>query len=146
EDAARADWMVVNTCAVTHDAEKSSRKLVRDLHAANAHAQITVTGCYAQLSPDDIQVLPGVARVVDNVSKDTLVETVTGEPFDIEPLQREPRAGASGRTRAFIKVQDGCDNACTFCITTVARGAGRSRGLAEVVAEVRELYAIGYQE
>jgi threonylcarbamoyladenosine tRNA methylthiotransferase MtaB len=106
-----------------------------------------VTGCHAQLSPDDVAVLPGVARVVGNLDKDALVEKVTGiavESFDREPLERDK--GASGRTRAFVKVQDGCDNACTFCVTTVARGAGRSRSVAEVVNEIRYLHALGYQE
>ncbi len=147
DDPALADWMVVNTCAVTHDATRSSRHLVRDLHRANEYAQITVTGCYTQLSPEDITVLPGVARLVGNLDKDTLVEKVTGVPvelFDREPLERD--TGASGRTRAFVKVQDGCDNACTFCVTTVARGAGRSRALPEVVDEIRYLHAMGYQE
>jgi threonylcarbamoyladenosine tRNA methylthiotransferase MtaB len=149
DDPALADRMVVNTCAVTHDATRSSRHLVRELHRANGAAQITVTGCYAQLSPGDIAVLPGVSRVVGNLEKDQLVETITGvpvEPFDREPLERDGHPGASGRTRAFVKVQDGCDNACTFCVTTIARGAGRSRSLPEVVDEIRYLHAIGYQE
>lgn len=146
DDAAGADWHVVNTCAVTQAATASSRKLVRELNRANPAAEITVTGCYAQISPDEIRVLPGVARVIDNAGKDTLVEQLTGQPaeaFDYEPVARDARIG---RTRAFIKVQDGCDNACTFCITTVARGAGRSRTVAEVVAEVKYLLAAGYSE
>lgn len=147
DDSAAADWVVVNTCAVTQDASRSSRHLVRDIHRHNDTAQITVTGCYAQIAPNDIAVLPGVARVVDNLNKDQLVQTITGqpiEPFDVEPLNRDIKHG--GRTRAFVKVQDGCDNACTFCVTTVARGAGRSRPLGEVVDEVRYLYSLGYQE
>ncbi len=145
-DAAQADWHIVNTCAVTQAATSSSRKLVRELHRANPSAQITVTGCYAQLAPDELTALPGVVRVIDNAGKDTLVEQLTGQPaeaFDTEPIAREARVG---RTRAFVKVQDGCDNACTFCITTVARGAGRSRTVAEVVDEIRFLRASGYQE
>lgn len=148
DDPTSADWVVVNTCAVTQDASRSSRRLVRELHHANTQAQITVTGCYAQIAPSDIAVLPGVALVVDNVSKDRLVETVTGqsvEPFDREPLARDKHA-AAGRTRAFVKVQDGCDNACTFCVTTIARGTGRSRAMDDVVSEIRYLHAVGYQE
>lgn len=147
--AAQADQIIVNTCAVTHDASRSSRHLIRDLHRANASAQITVTGCHAQIAPDDIRVLPGVSRVIDNRAKDTLVEQITGvraEPFDHEPVMRGAHPGAAARTRAFVKVQDGCDNVCTFCITTVARGEGRSRPVADVVAEVRYLHASGYQE
>ncbi|MBZ0277249.1 MAG: tRNA (N(6)-L-threonylcarbamoyladenosine(37)-C(2))-methylthiotransferase MtaB [Anaerolineae bacterium] len=149
DDPALADRVIVNTCAVTQDAVRSSRKLVRELHQASTGAAITVTGCYAQIAPGDITVLPGVAGVVDNLKKDHLVETITGQPiapFDIEPVERGGHPGASGRTRAFVKVQDGCDNACTFCVTTVARSAGRSRSLEEVVAEVAYLHQIGYQE
>jgi threonylcarbamoyladenosine tRNA methylthiotransferase MtaB len=149
EDAAQADWVVLNTCAVTQDATRSSRHLVREIHRQNENASITVTGCYAQIAPQDIAVLPGVSRIVDNLAKDKLVETLTGqsvEPFDLEPINRENKLGAYGRTRAFVKVQDGCDNACTFCVTTVARGAGRSRPLDAVLHEIRYLHAIGYQE
>lgn len=149
ENPEEADWFVVNTCAVTQTATKSSRKLIRELNRANSQAQTTVTGCYAQIAPDDIQVLSGVERVIDNLGKDTLVEQLTGIPvekFDHEPLSRDLPIGASGRTRAFIKVQDGCDNACTFCITTVARGKGRSRAINDIIDEIRVLHEGGYQE
>ena len=148
DDPALADQIVVNTCAVTEDAVRGSRKLVRQLNRSNGGAAITVTGCYAQLAPDQIAVLPGVARVVDNLGKDNLVPSLTGqplEPFDLEPLARDTAAHLA-RTRAFVKVQDGCDNACTFCVTTVARGQGRSRSLADVIEEIRLLCAMGYQE
>jgi threonylcarbamoyladenosine tRNA methylthiotransferase MtaB len=149
DDPALADQVIVNTCAVTQDATRGSRHAIRDLNRSNTGAQITVTGCYAQISPDEIAVLPGVARVVDNMMKDKLVETITGEPvqpYDIEPISRDNKLGAYGRTRAFVKVQDGCDNACTFCVTTIARGAGRSRPLGEILSEIRYLHTIGYQE
>jgi threonylcarbamoyladenosine tRNA methylthiotransferase MtaB len=149
DDPALADQIVVNTCAVTQDATRGSRHLIRDLNRANPSAQVNVTGCYAQISPDEIAVLPGVARVINNLEKDNLVEKLTGhpvEPFDLEPLSRENKLGAFGRTRAFVKVQDGCDNACTFCVTTIARGAGRSRPLSEILYEIRYLHSIGYQE
>jgi threonylcarbamoyladenosine tRNA methylthiotransferase MtaB len=149
DDPALADQVIVNTCAVTQDAVRGSRHLVRELNRANADAAITVTGCYAQISPNEITVLPGVTSIVDNQSKDKLVEKITGKPvelFDLEPLNRESKIGAQGRTRAFIKVQDGCDNACTFCVTTIARGAGRSRSLNEIINEIRYLHSIGYQE
>ena len=149
DDPTQADWAVVNTCAVTQDASRSSRKLVRQLHRDNTTAQITVTGCHAQLAPDETAALPGVVRVVGNADKDDLVAFVSGQPlplFDVEPLNRDAAAGWAGRTRAFVKVQDGCDNACTFCITTVARGAGRSRPHEEIVAEVQRLHELGYRE
>lgn len=148
ETPEQADQIIVNTCAVTQDAVRSSRHLVRQLNRANSTAAISVTGCYAQIAPDDITVLPGVTSVVDNLGKDELVTTITGqplEPFDIEPLARHVPAWI-GRTRAFVKVQDGCDNACTFCVTTVARGAGRSRSIADLVHEIRVLHSMGYQE
>ncbi len=147
DDPALAHHVVVNTCAVTQDAVRTSRRLVRQLHREQREASITVTGCYAQLEPTAAASLPGVARVVGNADKDRLVDLLAGGSeyaFDREPLARErPQIG---RTRAFIKVQDGCDNACTFCITTVARGAGRSRLEAEIVAEVCALDALGYRE
>src|SRR5690606_18181983 len=101
------------------------------------------------LAPQENAALPGVVRVVGNREKDDLVALVSGEPvpvFDLEPVSRDAAAGWAGRTRAFVKVQDGCDNACTFCVTTIARGEGRSRPLAEVVEEVRMLVAAGYRE
>jgi threonylcarbamoyladenosine tRNA methylthiotransferase MtaB len=149
DDPALADHIIVNTCAVTTVAAKDSRKLIRELHRANETAQLNVTGCYAQIAPDDIAVISGVNRVVGNLEKESLVEQITGappDPFDVEPISRDELPGAMGRTRAFVKVQDGCDNACTFCVTTIARGAGRSRSLHEVVDEIRYLHASGYQE
>ena len=102
--------------------------------------EIVATGCWATLQPRKAASLPNVLRVVNNVHKDALVlETLNLQPetFDIEPIAREPLPGLRQRTRAFIKVQDGCDNHCTFCITTVARGEGRSRPLGDVIADVQ---------
>ena len=144
-----ADHFVLNTCAVTQEASKTSRKLVREFHRLNPLAETTVTGCYAQIAPNEIDVLPGVTRVVSNTDKDELVSLVTGEPvkvYDSEPLERNLPPGSLGRTRAFVKVQDGCDNNCTFCVTTIARGDGRSRELDEVLREVNGLRQLGYQE
>lgn len=144
-----ADQFIVNTCAVTQDAVRSSRKLVRELNRANLAGKITITGCYAQIFPDDVAVLPGVTEVIGNQNKEYLVEKITGvpiEPFDYEPISRDQKSGASGKTRAFVKVQDGCDNACAFCVTTIARGQGRSRSTEKIVAEIRYLHALGYQE
>lgn len=148
DEPSQADQIIVNTCAVTADASHSSRKLVRQMHRASPQASITVTGCYSQIAPSEITVLEGVSRIVSNEAKDALVSQITGQPpapYDLEPVQRDVPAWV-GRTRAFMKVQDGCENACTFCVTTIARGAGRSRTIAEVVAEARTLHALGYQE
>lgn len=144
----QADRIIVNTCAVTQDASHTSRKLVRQMHSASPEAQITVTGCYSQIAPNEIAVLPGVEAIVSNQDKDLLAARLTGKPiefFDREPIERGAPNWA-GRTRAFVKVQDGCDNACTFCVTTVARGEGRSRSVERVLSEIRNLLTIGYQE
>lgn len=140
-----ADLVVINTCAVTRTAARKSRQLVRQAARANPDAEIVVTGCYAELAPGEVAGLPGVAQVVGNAAKDSL-----GDPpadYEREPLLREPLPpGTLGRTRAFLKVQDGCDNRCTFCVTTLARGAGRSRPVDEVVREAAMLAAAGYRE
>jgi len=149
--ADEADLCVVNTCAVTNEAGRSSRNIIRRLNRANTTARIVATGCYAELAPQAVAALPGVSGVVSNLDKDRLVPIVLGEDapaqaYDLEPLERERLPGALGRTRAFVKAQDGCDNRCTFCVTTIARGPGRSRPLAAVVREVQALAGAGYQE
>lgn len=144
-----ADHFVLNTCAVTNEATKTSRKLIREFNRANPEGETTVTGCYAQISPQDIQVLPGVKRIVNNQDKEHIVSQLTGEKveiYDTEPFERYTMPGTIGRTRAFVKVQDGCDNSCTFCVTTVARGDGQSRSIEDIIKEVNYLYNSGYQE
>ncbi len=148
ENAAEADLAVVNTCTVTGAAAADSRQKIRQIARAG-QAEVVVTGCWSTLEPQAAAALPGVTKVVANQEKDHLVEQVLGvqaEIFDLEPLAREPLPGAHLRTRAFIKVQDGCDNHCTFCITRVARGAGRSELIASVVEEVQAATAGGTHE
>ncbi len=149
--ASEADMCVMNTCAVTREATRTSRNTIRRMNRSNPRAEIVATGCYAHLNPDVVMALPGVSQVVNNLDKDRLVPLVLGldepvETFEQEPLDREQGAGALGRTRAFVKVQDGCNNRCTFCVTTVARGNGRSRPVAEIVQEIHYLEAAGYKE
>lgn len=143
-----ADMAVVNTCAVTNDAASVSRSKIRQIARAGVE-EIVATGCWTTLQPQKALDLPNVLRVVANDRKDQLVADVLNLPqesFDLEPLSRQPLPGLHRRTRAFIKVQDGCDNACTFCITTVARGEGRSRPLAEVILDVRSALEGGAKE
>ena len=147
-----ADLYVFNTCAVTHVAARKSRQIIRQMRRANPNAAVVVTGCYAQLSPDEIEAL-GVDMVIGNDDKDNLPQLVAkaGLLHDSDPIPAPDAAPVSfsaptSHTRAFIKVQDGCDNRCTFCIVTVARGAGRSRPLPDVIAEVNRLVEQGYQE
>ena len=136
--ATEADLAVVNTCTVTAEAASDSRAAIRRAHRLGA-GDLVVTGCWATLEPDQAATLPGVTRIVPNQQKERLAANLLGLPqefFDLEPLARQPLPGLHQRTRGFIKVQDGCDNACTFCITTLARGASRSHSLDEIVADV----------
>jgi len=137
--AGEADLAVVNTCAVTAAAASDSRSRIRRAARTGA-GEIVVTGCWSTLNPRTAASLPGVSRVVPNAEKDLLVPGSLGIPlesFDVEPVLRQQVPGARLRTRAFIKVQDGCNNRCTFCVTTLARGRGRSRPIETVLAEVR---------
>lgn len=147
-EPAAADLVVVNTCAVTTEAAADSRQKIRQAARAGA-GEVVVTGCWSSLQPAQAAELPGVRRVIPNERKDHLVAEVLGIPaehFDLEPLARALLPGLRQRTRAFIKVQDGCDNACTFCITTIARGAGRSRPIPDVLADIRAALTGGAQE
>ena len=134
-----ADLAVVNTCLVTSAAESDSRQKIRQLARAGV-GDLVITGCWATLKPAEAAAMPGVSRVVSNLAKDRLVPDLLNMPleaFDKDPVERELIPGARLRTRAFIKVQDGCDNRCTFCITTTARGPGRSRTISEVIHDIR---------
>lgn len=149
---AQADVMVVNTCAVTGEAARKSRKLVSGLHRQNPDARMVLTGCFAELEPARAATLAGVDLIVGNQDKERLVDLVA-ETLDtptMPMLATEPDSThvytGTGRTRAFIKVQDGCRNRCSFCIVTIARGEERSRPIAEVVDEIAQLHAAGYQE
>jgi threonylcarbamoyladenosine tRNA methylthiotransferase MtaB len=146
--ANEADMAVVNTCAVTTQAAADSRSTVRRIARAGVD-EIVATGCWATLQPGKAAALPNVLRVVNNAQKETLVPgllSLPTESFELEPIAREPLPGLHQRTRAFIKVQDGCDNHCTFCITTVARGEGRSHPLADVIADIQSALDGGTKE
>ena len=143
-----ADLAVVNTCAVTAEAASDSRQKIRQAARLGA-AQVTVTGCWSTLDPQAARALPAVSHVVPNAEKDYLVTDLLHMPleaFDLEPLARQPVPGARLRTRAFVKVQDGCDNRCTFCVTTLARGRGRSRPIPAVIADVQAALHGGCKE
>jgi threonylcarbamoyladenosine tRNA methylthiotransferase MtaB len=146
--ADQAELAVVNTCAVTSQAAADSRGTIRRIARAGVD-EIIATGCWATLQPEKAAALPNVLRVVNNAQKEALVPellNLPAESFDLEPIAREPLPGLRQRTRAFIKVQDGCDNHCSFCITTVARGEGRSRSLADVIADVQSALDGGTKE
>lgn len=146
--AQMADMAVVNTCAVTNEAAADSRGKIRHIARAGVN-EIIATGCWATLQPQQAHDLPGVLRVIPNDRKDYLVSDVLDLPqdsFDLEPIARNPLPGLHRRTRAFIKVQDGCDNHCTFCVTTIARGEGRSRSVADVLLDIQSALEGGTKE
>ncbi len=143
-----ADLVIVNTCAVTGEAASDSRGKIRNA-ARRSNARIVATGCWATLDPSSAATLPNVEWVINNLDKDNLVSQVLdleSSVFDQEPIARQPLPGAHSRTRSFIKVQDGCDNFCTYCITRLARGKGRSRLAGDVLRDVLAAQAGGVQE
>jgi len=146
-----ADLAVINTCAVTTDAAADSRRLIRQI-ARMGVGEIVATGCWTTLQLEQAAALPHVRRAIPNQRKDALVAETLGlqpsaiQSFDLEPIARTPLPGLHHRTRAFIKVQDGCDNRCTFCITTVARGESRSRPLADVLRDIQSALLGGTKE
>ncbi|EGV52671.1 tRNA (N(6)-L-threonylcarbamoyladenosine(37)-C(2))-methylthiotransferase MtaB [Candidatus Endoriftia persephone] len=151
QDPEQADLLVVNTCAVTEEAVRKSRKLLGRAHRQNPEARLVVTGCYASLDPTASASADGVDLVVPNQDKEQLVQIVQRElDLNIMPqsVTEEESGGllARGRQRAFIKVQDGCRYRCTFCIVTLARGEERSRPAEEVIAEINRLHSEGIQE
>jgi threonylcarbamoyladenosine tRNA methylthiotransferase MtaB len=143
-----AELLVLNTCAVTAAAASDSRQKVRRARRAGVN-DIVVTGCWSEMEAERARNMPGVSRVVPNREKDDLVGQllqIDFDEFELEPLARRPIPGERNKTRAFIKVQDGCDNRCTFCVTTIARGAGRSRSVEQVLADVQAALAGGAKE
>ncbi len=152
QDATMADKVIINTCAVTHEAARDARKLTRRFHRQNDLAEIVLTGCYATIAPDELAQVAGVGKIFNNRDKDRLVQILDPQAvislptYDREPFMREFLGGNTSHTRAFVKVQDGCNNRCTFCVTTIARGEGQSRRIGDIVAEISALSAAGYQE
>jgi threonylcarbamoyladenosine tRNA methylthiotransferase MtaB len=143
-----ADMMVINTCTVTAAAASDSRQKIRQARKSGIE-KIVVTGCLSTLQPEEIADMPGVIQIVPNKEKESLVAQVLKvdhQAFDLEPLAREPIPGSRNRTRAFIKVQDGCDNRCTFCITTIARGENRSRAENRVIDDIQLALRGGVKE
>jgi threonylcarbamoyladenosine tRNA methylthiotransferase MtaB len=146
-----ADLVVVNTCAVTSEAARKSRQMIRRVHRHNPRAKLVVSGCAATLEPETVEQLRGVDLLVPNDHKDQLAEIASRELQlpTMPAAATEPGATplfSRGRHRAFVKVQDGCRYRCSFCIVTQARGSERSRPIAEVVAEINALVASGVQE
>ena len=147
-DVELADLVVINTCTVTAPAASDSRQKIRQAARAGSN-QTIVTGCFATLNPQEAAELPGVSLVISNQEKENLVSTALAIPINElfrTTIQRDPIPGSRLRTRAFIKVQDGCDNQCTYCVTQLARGSSRSYGINSVLADIQSALEGGTQE
>lgn len=147
EDAAEADLVIVNTCMVTAAAESDSRQKIRQAYRAGGKAVIA-TGCWATLNPARALELAGVERVIPNSEKDQLISEILAIPSGTEPgmEKRIPLPGIHKRTRAFVKVQDGCNNHCTYCVTRLARGAAHSQSVEQVLLPIRAAIEGGSKE
>jgi threonylcarbamoyladenosine tRNA methylthiotransferase MtaB len=144
-----SDLVIINTCTVTAAAASDSRNRTRRAHRRNPQAQIVLTGCWSELEPSTAAELPGVVNIIPNDGKDHLVPNLLSLPqdfFDNGLIARQPIPGNRRRTRAFIKVQEGCDNHCTYCITTIARGPARSVPLHRILRDVQAAVAGGVKE
>lgn len=157
----KADIYVIDTCTVTHKADAEARHYINRAKRINPNGVVVVTGCYAQVSAEEISNLKGVDYVVGNSDKFTSLMKILRQGS----LQKEPKVFINdifkekkrkfespeieffpGRTRAFLKVQDGCNYACTFCIIPYARGRSRSLGIDDVIKRIRVLRQSGYKE
>ncbi|OPZ50747.1 MAG: Threonylcarbamoyladenosine tRNA methylthiotransferase MtaB [Firmicutes bacterium ADurb.BinA052] len=155
----RADVYVVNTCTVTQIGDKKSRQLIRRAHAKNPEAVVVATGCYVQASPSEAAAIPGVSVVSGTSDRAGIVRAVTdlvqnqgatavlvsdiGECRIYEEL---PSEGTAERTRAYVKIEDGCENFCAYCKVPYVRGPVRSRDFERIREEVARLCARGFRE
>lgn len=155
-EAASADLVILNTCTVTAAADEDVRKSIRRVHRENPAARILVTGCYAQRAPAEIARIPGVAWVVGNTHKAAIPDLVAGPAAPADDhgqivvggigaqtafLSAPVEDSFGGRTRPNLKIQDGCNNPCTFCIIPSVRGRSRSMEPGAVLEQVRQLAA-----
>jgi threonylcarbamoyladenosine tRNA methylthiotransferase MtaB len=147
-DPTQADWAVINTCTVTHVAARKSRRLIRALRRANPALRLAVTGCYAEMSSEEVRQLQGVALVVANAHKAESIARILGacSEASVAPQVMLSARPSGGHTRAFVKIQDGCDNQCAYCIVTLARGPSRSLVPEAILAEAQARAAEGYRE
>ena len=156
EPSEMCDVAVINSCSVTEHADKKCRNIIRKIHRRNPNAIIAVTGCYAQLKPNDIAAIEGVDIVLSNNDKGDLFRRVEelnskGETevysCSAADITRFFAAYSSAdRTRSFLKVQDGCDYKCAYCTIHYARGSSRNIPIADIVAEAKEIAAAGQKE
>lgn len=151
-EAGLTETIIVNTCAVTAEAERQARQAIRKLSRERPDAAIVVTGCAAQIAPEAWGALPGVSRVLGNVEKLDAAHWQPGAPSAVSDIMAARETAAhlvtefAGRARAFVQVQQGCDHRCTFCIIPFGRGPSRSVPLGAVLDQCCSLIASGYQE
>ncbi len=147
--------IVVNTCAVTGEAERQCRQTIRKLRRNNPGAKIIVTGCAAQIAPAKFAAMEEVDLVLGNKEKVEIEKylaapltekTIVGDIFDYESYDRYLITGFEGRQRAFVQIQQGCNHRCTYCIVPYARGNNRSVPEADIIRQIRELLAQGFAE
>lgn len=151
---AEADICVINSCSVTEHADKKCRNLIRRIHRRNPKALIAVTGCYAQLKPQEIARIEGVSLVLSNNDKGDLYKRVVELSGKTEIYSCETDSltrffaafSTNDRTRTFLKVQDGCDYCCAYCTIHYARGSSRNLPVAQLVGMARQIAAEGQTE
>ena len=153
-----ADVYVINTCTVTNIGDRKSRQFIRRALEKNPEAFIAVVGCYAQIAPEKVQEIPGVklivgtneranlVQLVESAAKETGVVNTVKSIMDVYEFEDLGLTEYKGRTRAFVKIQEGCDQYCTYCIIPYARGHVRSRKPDSILKEVTELKEKGFKE
>ncbi len=148
--ADEADVYILNTCTVTHVADSKSRHWLRKAHRRNPDALLVATGCYAQQAPKELAQIEGVCLVIGNDQKPYLLQLLEesgciGSPAPVHRYSATSHDNGF-RTRAFIKVQDGCNSYCSYCIVPLVRGREKSLPTSQIVAEVKHRVAQGYKE
>ncbi len=137
-----AELCIVNTCTVTESADSSSKYQIRHLARENPGTRVVVTGCLAERAPEELVNMPGVSHVISNKDKENLLSHV----FPDEEIPEFSIENFSAHTRAFVKVQDGCNSFCTYCIIPYVRGRSRSRAIPDILKEIGGLIANGKKE
>lgn len=144
-ESEQPEAIIVNSCAVTHAAEKKVRNYVAHLHREHPDARIVVVGCYASLRADEIRQWAGVEEVFGNRDKMNAVQWVVGQPIPETPVFFSTYS-SNDRTRSFLKIQDGCDYYCTYCTVAAARGESRSDSIEHVLQNIEKIHAEGLKE
>ena len=146
QHADEADVYILNTCTVTHAADAKARHLLRLVHRRNPDAFIIATGCYAQRMASELQNIAGVNCVVNNSEKVNLLQLAQNIPKRDSPQKVSPRSSSLFRTRSFIKIQDGCQNFCAYCIVPYVRSTESSVSPDVIINDIKQRTAEGYQE